>query len=202
MEVRMTHWKRAGSIFATAILLTLGLSLSEARDAEAHGGRGGRGFIGGFYGPYFGFGFGPWGAYGPWGGPWGGPWWGYRSGNGIDTMAIAKMTGWGAVDLNVKPNRADVWVDGKYVSEARDLDGDPSYLWLEKGPHRLTIYKGGYKSFDEDIDVERGVLKSIKVRLEPGNSPPPLSKPSDKKEQDKKPQDEKSREGSKDDQTD
>ena len=34
-----------------------------------------------------------------------------------------------------KPDRADVWVDGKYVGEARDLDGYPSYLWLEKGPH-------------------------------------------------------------------
>ena len=112
-------------------------------------------------------------------------------------MTVAKMTGWGAVELNVKPNRADVWVDGKYVAEARDLDGSPSYLWLEKGPHRLAVYKGGYKTFEEDINVERGVMKALKVRLEPGNSPAPGPKPSDKKEQD-----EKSRDSRKDKQTD
>ena len=186
----MTHWKRTGSIIAAAVFLTSGLLLSGVPDAEARGVRGHRVvFVGGvFHRPFFGFGigFGPWGAFGPWG-PWYGPWAGYYGpgygrGYGIDTLAIAKMTGWGAVDLSVKPNRADVWVDGKYVAEARDLDGDPSYLWLEKGPHRLSIYKGGYKAFDEQIDVERGVLKQLKVRLEPGDSPPPGPKPSDKKD--------------------
>ncbi len=59
----MAHWKWAGSIFATVIVLTSGLLLLEARDAEAHRGRGRRAvFIGGFYGPAFGLGFGPWGS--------------------------------------------------------------------------------------------------------------------------------------------
>jgi hypothetical protein len=40
-------------------------------------------------------------------------------------------------------------------------------------------------------------MKTLRVRLEPGNSPPPGPKPSDKKEQD-----EKSRDGRKDKQTD
>jgi hypothetical protein len=136
----MTYWKRTGSILAAAIALTSGVLLLEARNAEAFG-RGRRPvFVGGFYnpyfGPYFGFGFGPYGAFGPWGGPWAG----YGQAGGLDIMTVAKMTGWGALDLNVRPNRADVWVDGKYVGEARDLDGSPSYLWLEKGPHRLAIY--------------------------------------------------------------
>jgi hypothetical protein len=186
MEVRMTYWKRTGSILAAAIALTSGVLLLEVRDAEARGG-GGRGhrpvFVGGFYGPYLGFGFGPYGGFGPWGGPWIGPWGVYGPAEGVDVMTVARMTGWGALNLNVKPDRADVWVDGKYVSEARDLDGYPSYLWIEKGPHHLAIYKGGYKTFEEDVNVERGVLKDLKVRLEPGNSPPPGPKPSDKKDQ-------------------
>jgi hypothetical protein len=28
------------------------------------------------------------------------------------------------------------WVDGKYVGEARDVDGYPSYLWLADGDTR------------------------------------------------------------------
>ncbi len=180
----MMHWKRTGPIFAAAILLASGLVLTEARDAEARG----RGrwpvFVGGFYGPYYGFGFGPWG-WGSWYGPWVGPWYGYGAGPSADTMAIAKMTGWGAVQLNAKPNEADVWVDGKYVAEARDLDGSPSYLWLEKGPHRLAVYKGGYKTFDEEINVERGTLKNLKVRLEKGESVPPGPKPDKKGSGDK-----------------
>ena len=36
-------------------------------------------------------------------------------------MNAAMIAGFGAVELNVKPNRADVWVDGRYVGEARDL---------------------------------------------------------------------------------
>ncbi len=43
------------------------------------------------------------------------------------------IAGFGAVDVDAKPNRADVWVDGKYVGEARDLDGYPS-LTLPAGP--------------------------------------------------------------------
>ena len=186
----MTYWKRTGSILAAAIVLTSGLLLLEARDAEAHGGRAVAGRcssavstvptsvsasdLGVPSGPGVAVDTGPGVAPGP------------ATPEGVDTMTVAKMTGWGALELNVKPNRADVWVDGKYVGEARDLDGYPSYLWLEKGPHRLAIYKGGYRTFEEDVDVERGVLKDLKVRLEPGNSPPPGPKPSDKKEQDEK----------------
>jgi hypothetical protein len=171
----MAYWKRTGHVFATVIVLAAGLALGEVRDAEARGGRGRHPvFVGGFYSPYFRFGFGPWGAFGPWGGPWTS----CVPGQCVDTLAVAKMTGWGALDLNVKPGRADVWVDAEYVGEARDLDGHPSYLWLEKGPHHLAIYKGGYETFEEDVDVERGVLKELKVRLAPGDSPPPGPRPS------------------------
>ncbi len=140
-------------------------------------------------------------ALGPWGEPWSGYWAGYRPADRLDTLAVAKMTGWGALELHVKPNRADVWVDGEYVGEARDLDGSPSYLWLEKGPHRLAIHKGGYQTFTEDVNVERGVMKALKLRLEPGNSAPPGPKPSDPKEQEQKDQEQKDQRSREDEQT-
>ena len=120
-----------------------------------------------------------WGPYGGWG-----PYYpGYPAG-GVD-MNYAMMSGIGAVELNVKPNRADVWVDGRYAGEARDLDGYPTYLWLADGGHHLQVYKGGFKVFDDQIDVRRGMRSEIKLKLEPGESQPPGLKPGEQTQKDK-----------------
>jgi hypothetical protein len=160
---------------AVAVALTGALAF-QTPEAEAHGRAGGRRVVyvgGGFYNPWFGF-----GPYWGWGwGPY--PWGYYGPAGGVD-MNMAMMAGYGAVELNVKPNRADVWVDGKWVGEARDLDGYPSYLWLADGAHKLAVYKGGYKTFEEEIAVSRGMKTEIKLRLELGDSPPPGPKPADK----------------------
>jgi hypothetical protein len=184
----------ATAVLAGALLVPTG-AMAQGRHGGGGGGRGhGGGTVivrGGYYAPWFGFGvgwgWGPWGYYGyaPWAyGPWGYP--GAYAPEGGVPMGVAMMSGFGAVDLNVKPNRADVWVDGKYVGEARDLDGYPSYLWLKEGAHRLQIQKGGYKLFDEEIEMQPGLKKDLKVRLEPGESEPPAARP-DAKGADKEP---------------
>jgi hypothetical protein len=168
----MTNGKRAGLTVAVAVALTGALALQAPR-AEAHGRAGGRHVIyggGGFYNPWMGFG--PswgwgWGAYPP----------AYYQPEGGVSMGAAMIAGMGAVELNVKPNRADVWVDGKYVGEARDLDGYPSYLWLAEGEHRVAVHKGGFLVFDEPINVQRGMKTQIKLKMQPGDSPPPGPKP-------------------------
>jgi hypothetical protein len=176
----MTDGIRGRRALASAVLLTIALAPGAAY-AQHHGGGHGHGRVvvgGGFYGPWWGFGMGlGYGFYGPWGyGPWGYPG-GYYGPEGGVSMGVAMMSGFGGVDLDVKPNRADVWVDGKYVGEARDLDGYPSYLWLKEGVHRLQIQKGGYKLFDEEIEMQPGLKKNLRVRLEPGESEPPARKP-------------------------
>jgi hypothetical protein len=184
----MEERKRARIVVALALALAGTIALPP-RVAEAHGrgGHGGHGgvYVGGFYGygPGWGYGYSPWWGFGPYWGAWG-PY-GYSApNNGVD-MNVAMMTGYGAVEMNVKPNRADVWVDGKWVGEARDLDGYPSYLWLSDGPHRLAVYKGGFKTFDEEISVQRGMKTEIKVQLEPGDSAPPGPKPASKAAEEK-----------------
>jgi hypothetical protein len=174
---------------AVAVAIT-GVLAFQPSAAEAHGRGGGHGgghrvvvVGGGFYSPWFGYGFAPY-----WGWGWG---WGpyppayYGPPGGVD-MGYAMMAGFGAFELNVKPNRADVWVDGKYVGEARDLDGYPSYLWLADGGHKLAVYKGGYKTFEEEIAVQRGMKTTLKIRLEPGESEPPGTKPGVKAEDEKR----------------
>jgi hypothetical protein len=183
----MTHWKRIGAMLvATGGLL--GMSLFVPSVAEAHGERGesheGMEFHHGFR-PHvtFGFGIGPyWGApYWGWGAPywgwWGpgwGPYWGgsYYPEGGV-SMSQALVAGYGAIKFDVKPKQAEVWADGKYVAEARDLDGNPSYLWLKAGEHAIEIYDGGYANFNQKVDVRAGMRTDLKVRLEPGQSVPP-----------------------------
>ena len=177
----MTYWRRTRTLLAAAAIVAAALSLPRATEAHGRGGRGGyRGHggpvvVSGFYGfPYayphsFGLGFGPY--FGPYWGPWG-----YGPPGGVD-MSAAFAAGYGAVDLNVKPGAAEVWVDGKFVAEARDLDGYPSYLWLSEGAHHVIVYKGGYARFEEDIEMQRGLRKELKVRLEKGDSEPPGQRP-------------------------
>jgi hypothetical protein len=83
------------------------------------------------------------------------------------------MSGMGGLDMNVNPKQAEVWVDGKYVADARDLDGDPTYLWLKKGAHHVVVYKSGFRSFEEDVDVNVGMIRELKLKLEKGESQPP-----------------------------
>jgi hypothetical protein len=109
------------------------------------------------FGPYYDPYFAPY-AYGPPG--------------GID-MNVAVLAGLGAIDVDVKPSKADVWVDGRYVAQARDLDGYPSFLWLPEGVHRVAIYRKGYLRFEQEIEVKRGIRKELEVRLVKGESEPP-----------------------------
>src|SRR5512143_1043263 len=109
-EVSMLRTRRFGSLLvAAATLLVTPLGLP--RTALAHG-RGrvyvgvGLGF-GGYYGwaPYWGF-----GPYWGWGWGWGpGP---YYYGAAERGIGAAMASGMGALDVDVKPNRAEVWVDG------------------------------------------------------------------------------------------
>jgi hypothetical protein len=170
----MLRLGRIGTVVAAAVALAA-MTVSLPQEAEAGGRRGSQGPVfvyRGFYGyPHFGL--------GPYWSPYWGAYWGpytYRPEGGLD-LNVAMLAGWGAIDLNVKPKQAEVWVDGKYVGEARDLDGHPSFLWLPEGVHRVTIYKGGHVSFDEELEVRRGQKQKLKLRLEQGASEPPGQKP-------------------------
>jgi hypothetical protein len=141
-----------------------------------HGGFAVHGWFGGpFYGPFFGSYWYPYCGFSPYWGACYGPYGPYDSNS--YQLSLAGANGIGAVDLNVKPGNAEVWVDGNYVAEARDLDGSPGLLWLKDGAHHIVIYKGGYSSFDESISVHAGRMQDLKVRLEKGESQPPGVEP-------------------------
>ncbi len=167
------HAKILVRAFAT-IFLGAVVALSLPGSAEANGRRFGGfgrarfygfGFYPGFYpSPYF-YGFAP-GPYGYLGAPAG----------GLD-LNFARLMGWGALDLSVKPGKAEVWVDGQFVGKAGDFDGYPSYLWLAKGPHEVVIYRGGYETFSERYEVAPGTVFEVHLKMKKGNATPPTPAP-------------------------
>jgi hypothetical protein len=177
----MLRTRTFGSLALAATALVVAPLVWPA-SAAAHGRHGGV-YVGvGFYGgPYWGWGAPYWG----WGAPywgWGAPYWGWGWGSGPgyygspggSALGYAMMSGMGALDLDVKPGDAEAWVDGSYVADARDLDGNPSYLWLKQGAHHIVLYKAGFRSFGEDVDVHVATIRELKVRLEKGESTPPV----------------------------
>lgn len=167
-----------GIALAGAFVALLALPLLSAEPADARGRHGHRGFgavtVRAPIGFGFGFGYHPY-AYGL---GWAHPAYAYgppiyaRTEGGINKQ-FARLQGWGAIDLNVKPKKAEVWVDGEYVGTVGEFDGYPAYLWLEEGEHTITIYRGGYESWERNVAIRPGAVIKVKHKLGKGGSTPP-----------------------------
>jgi hypothetical protein len=80
---------------------------------------------------------------------------------------------WGALDLDVAPEKAQVYLDGDYIGVADNYDGFPRHLWLEKGEHRLVFYHEGYETLVRDLRVRPNEVITLDDRLVRGAATPP-----------------------------
>jgi len=78
----------------------------------------------------------------------------------------------GAVDLNVKPKKAEVYLDGKLVGRAGEFDGFPGYLWLEEGTHQLIFHRDGFETVVREVKVMRDVVVDVRERMADGVATP------------------------------
>lgn len=106
-------------------------------------------------GPYWG-GWGLWGLcyYGDYYGP------GYGPGYGGDDQED-----WATVDIDVSPEEARAYLDGRYIGTAEDFGGDPDYLYLRPGSYKLEFRLEGYESLSINIDAEPGVKIVVHQKL-------------------------------------
>ncbi len=153
----MTRTSRKRTVGLVLAMLTLAaLSPALLRTAEAgyygHGHGYGRGYGHG-YGHGYGYGYG----------------YGYRPQGGL-TLDIAKQVGLGAVDLNVKPKKAEVYVDGEYEGLARNFDGYPAYLWLSEGVHQVVLFHNGRKTEAREFTVRKGEVIDFALRMQDGEA--------------------------------
>lgn len=124
----------------------------------------------GFYlgwGPY-------WGA--TWGGYWGGYWDPYWYGPRVGYTTVYPRTGerYGALDTDVSPEKAEVWLDGRKIGVADDFDGFPNYLWLEKGTYDVVFYRPGFQTIARQYTIYPGLVIDVEDRMVPGEAVHPL----------------------------
>ncbi len=139
----------------------------------------------GFHHRYWHFGFGLgypwgyyWGPYGYWGSYGYGPPYGHYPGYG-GYPRVTRYQEPGAIDLNVKPKRAEVHVDGELVGSAGQFDGFPDYLWLTPGSHEVILYHDGYATQRRVVNIRPTWVLDLRIALEAGEALPPeqLSRP-------------------------
>lgn len=99
--------------------------------------------------------------------PWYWPWWPTVY---IETDRYSADDGWGALDLDVRPERAEIYLDGQYVGIADEYDGFPRYLWLEKGTYDVAIYLEGYETIFRQISIYPGIVIDVEDRMRAGQS--------------------------------
>ncbi|MEO8274903.1 MAG: PEGA domain-containing protein [Thermoanaerobaculia bacterium] len=122
---------------------------------HSSGWRGGLGLYGGWYYPSYGW----YGSPGYWGGGGG---WGYTN------VYPSPGATHGALDLDVSPENAQVFIDGELVGVADDFDGFPDFLWLEKGAYDVVIFAPGYQTISRQISIYPGLVIDVDDSMTPG----------------------------------
>lgn len=99
------------------------------------------------------------------------PWWAW-SGPRVYASAYPDRSGdsLGAIDTDVAPENAEVYVDGELVGTADDYDGWPSYLWLDEGTYDVVFFHQGYKTMARQIIVRPGSLVDVEDEMERGDA--------------------------------
>jgi len=122
-----------------------------------------------------------WGVW-PWGGSWGwwGGWWGwppYPYGYGyydpVPYYATRVRPSMGALDLDLRPETAQVFLNGQPIGIADNFDGWPRYLWLDQGTYDLVFYHEGFETIARQYSVYPGVIIDVEDRMVPGEATPP-----------------------------
>ncbi|MDH3746359.1 MAG: hypothetical protein OES47_14770, partial [Acidobacteriota bacterium] len=123
------------------------------------------------YGGYYGYGYGwpfypyYYGSYGYRYG-YGYPYeWGYR-------YRRAYSEPLGAFDLDVKPKKTEVYLNGHFIGTASKYDGYPSLLWLPEGEHQLVFFKPGFMTEVREVEALPGVRLDFELDMRPGESTP------------------------------
>lgn len=73
----------------------------------------------------------------------------------------------GAIDTDIEPEEAQIFLDGKYVGTADDFDGWPTYLYLRPGTYHLEAYLSGYEPLSIEVEVRAGQRLRLNQKLIP-----------------------------------
>jgi hypothetical protein len=104
---------------------------------------------------------------------WGWGWGGWGGAYGYTVVYPMPGQTHGALDLDVAPERAEIYIDGERVGQADDFDGFPDFLWLEKGTYDVVIFHAGYQTISRQISIYAGQVIDVEDRMTPGQETRP-----------------------------
>jgi hypothetical protein len=79
----------------------------------------------------------------------------------------------GALDLDIKPEKASIYLDGELIGIADNYDGWPRYLWLREGTYHLVAYHEGYQTLAREVRIRPGEVIALKDAMQRGESKSP-----------------------------
>lgn len=83
----------------------------------------------------------------------------------------------GAIDFDVDPEDAEVYLDGEMIGIADNFDGFPSYLWLRKGTYDVVVYRPGYQTLARQVSLNPGEMVDFNDEMERGEAVRPEDLP-------------------------
>lgn len=129
--------------------------------------------VGSRYPDYYPFYYGRYRWY-PWG--WWGGWWYYPYGPyypwGMGTYWYPEQVrpDMGALDLDIRPEKARVYLDGQPIGIADNFDGWPRHLWLEEGTYDLVFYHEGFETIARQYTIHPGLIIDVEDRMVRGEA--------------------------------
>ncbi len=72
----------------------------------------------------------------------------------------------GRLRIEVEPEDASVYVDGRFVGTGEELKGLRRGLLVDAGAHRISVVRPGHKAFDSDVVIDEGEQELLEIRLD------------------------------------
>jgi hypothetical protein len=90
-------------------------------------------------------------------------------------VAMQKSAGWvmpsavSTLKLKVQPDRAAVFLDGRYIGHVGEFGGKFHSLVIASGTHRIKVELPGYRTFETEISLLAGQKSEVKTELVKGS---------------------------------
>ncbi|HKV61938.1 MAG TPA: PEGA domain-containing protein [Candidatus Acidoferrum sp.] len=90
-------------------------------------------------------------------------------------VAMQKSAGWvtpsavSTLKLKVQPDRAAVFLDGRYIGHVGEFGGKFHSMVIASGTHRVKIELPGYRTFETEITLLAGQKSEVKTDLVKGS---------------------------------
>jgi hypothetical protein len=100
----------------------------------------------------------------------------------VKAAAGVMPTSWAIVKIAVNPNRAAVFLDGRFVGHVGEFEGVGRSLEVAPGTHKIKIALPGYRTFETEINPIAN--QKVEVKTDLTKSDTPLADPALKGAQD------------------